>query len=114
MTANGPDTPVVGRTLCRPPKLQPTFGCRAWSGTSTCDHVHPHGPIPRGSVMCCMACHKSGVDHLKVLQITAADMPRPEPKPAPEEPKPREDGKRDLKQFRRKWKPSDDAGVRVS
>lgn len=53
--------------------LIPTFGIRAWSAQSTCADVHPHGPMPSGTNLCCMACHKSGREKHRSLRRTATD-----------------------------------------
>lgn len=71
--------------------LVPMFGpsCKPLT-LLTCEDVHPHGPIPEGSRLCCMApdCHKSGMDHRKALQRDPRTDPKPEkravPKPRPE------------------------------
>jgi hypothetical protein len=47
-----------------PPQLVPIFGPKAFTPATTCRDIHPHGPIPPGSVLCCAACHASGVEHL--------------------------------------------------
>jgi hypothetical protein len=45
-----------------PPNLVPIYGCKPFVPGTTCDDVHPAGPIPRGSACCCAVCHRSGVD----------------------------------------------------
>lgn len=45
-----------------PPELVPIFGAKAFGADTVCGDIH-RGPIPSGSVCCCMVCHKSGVEH---------------------------------------------------
>lgn len=76
-----------GRAKAKPParpnfSLVPMFGSSCKPLTQlTCDDVHPHGPIPVGSTLCCMApdCHRSGMDHAKALQRDPRTDPRREP-----------------------------------
>ncbi len=60
----------------RPPRLEPLFPIRSWTPQSPCPH---YGRMRRGSIFCCMVCHRSGVDGHPALQRTPADMPRNEP-----------------------------------
>lgn len=54
-------------------RLEPIFGPKAWSASSTCDDVHPRGPIPSGSRCCCMVCHQTGVESHPDLKETLED-----------------------------------------
>jgi hypothetical protein len=65
-----------------PPKLIPFFPATGFSPGSLCPH---HGPLPAGSLLCGMVCHKSGVDDHPALARDPRTDPRPErkPKPAP-------------------------------
>lgn len=54
-------------------RLEPTFGQSAWTRCSTCGNVHPRGPIPSGSKLCCMACHRTGVERHPALKESARD-----------------------------------------
>jgi len=78
----------------RPPTATPLFPVVPFDPLAPCPH---HGPIRRGSHLCCMVCHQSGKDHLAVLQRTAATDPKPERKPAP----PDRPGKRETRRQRR-------------
>jgi hypothetical protein len=49
----------------RPPRLEPLFPVGHYTPSSRCPH---HGPIPRGSDLCCMICHQSGQDGHPALQ----------------------------------------------
>ena len=46
--------------------LEPIFGNQPFTPQTTCKDIHPGGRIPKGSACCCMACHKSGKDHLRL------------------------------------------------
>ena len=48
------------------PKLELIFGPKPFTPLTTCDDIHPRGPIPKGSACCCASCSKSGKDHLKL------------------------------------------------
>jgi hypothetical protein len=65
------------RTIPRPPKVEPIFGCKAWSPQTACDDIH-HGPIQHGSSCCCMVCSRSGMDHHPALRRDPRTDPRPE------------------------------------
>lgn len=66
------------------PPLVPMFGSQpGWSPDHACRDVHA-AAIPKGSNLCCMVCHESGQDHLKVMRRNPKTDPKPEPK-APEE-----------------------------
>jgi len=68
------DTPRKPRL----PTLVPLFPASAYDPMSPCPH---HGPIPDGSVLCCMVCHRSGMDDHPALQRDRATDPKPDPKP---------------------------------
>jgi hypothetical protein len=72
-------------TADRPPRLVPLFPIGAYTPQSGCGHKRP---IATGSVLCCMVCHCSGLDHHPALQRDPASEPPPESKstPAPKEP----------------------------
>lgn len=40
----------------------------------TCEDIHPGGPIPAGSIMCCESCGQSGMDGHPSLQLRPADV----------------------------------------
>lgn len=63
--------------------LVPLFPIGPFTPTSKCPHC---GPIPEGSILCCMVCSASGMDGHPDLRRDPATDPRPEPKrgPAPE------------------------------
>jgi hypothetical protein len=64
-----------------PPPLIPLFPIASYTPQSACAH---HQPIQNGSLLCCMVCHRSGVDdHPSLLRSPLTD-PAPEPKAAPE------------------------------
>ena len=71
----------------RPPQLVPLFPITVYDAQSTCPH---HGPIRRGSLLCCMVCHRSGMDHHAAFQRDRATDPKPDKKPAPARPGQRE------------------------
>ena len=62
------------------PRLIPLFPIGAFTPQSTCRH---HQPIEDGSLLCCMVCHRSGVDEHPGLSRSPLTDPAPEPKPAP-------------------------------
>lgn len=66
-----------------PPDLLVSFGagCKA---KPTCEDVHPRGPIPRGSNLCCFDCHQSGVDDHPFLRIGPDEVPPFEPDEPPD------------------------------
>lgn len=66
------------------PPLVPLFPVADFTPHAACPH---HGPLPRGTVLCCMVCHKSGVDFRPALKRDTASEPKPEPKPEPVKPK---------------------------
>jgi hypothetical protein len=58
------------RDVQRPPRLVPLFPVGDYTPHSICGH---HGPIERGSLFCCMICHRSGHDDHPALQgLTSA------------------------------------------
>lgn len=51
-----------------PPDLTPLFGPQlGWSPDRPCHEIH--GPIPSGSKLICMRCHKCGVEHLTYTHV---------------------------------------------
>lgn len=70
----------------RPPRLVPLFPIGAFTPLSECER---HRWITRGSVFCCMICHRTGVDDHPALQRNWLTDPKPEPPPpAPPKPEP--------------------------
>jgi len=65
----------------RLPALILLFPVVSFTPNAACAH---HGPIARGSVLCCASCHKSGLDHLAVMQPDPRTDPKPDPKPKAE------------------------------
>jgi hypothetical protein len=63
----------------RPPRLVPLFPIGALTPQSACPH---RGPIPVGSVICCMVCYQSGVDDHPALKRDPRTDPRPDSRPA--------------------------------
>jgi hypothetical protein len=62
------------------PPLIPSFGSQpGFTAATTCDDIHPGGKIRKGSLLCCMACHRSGVDGHPALRRSKASDPAPEP-----------------------------------
>lgn len=59
------------------PELVPHFPADSFTPSSSCPH---RGPYPVGSVLCCMKCHKSGMDGADVMRIDPREEPKPEPK----------------------------------
>jgi hypothetical protein len=60
------------RDVQRPPRLVPLFPVGIYTPQSVCAH---HGPIQRGSLFCCMICHKSGHDdHPAVQDISSPSL----------------------------------------
>jgi hypothetical protein len=57
------------RDVHRPPRLVPLFPAGGYTPHSMCGH---HGPIQRGSLFCCMICHRSGHDDHPALQDLAS------------------------------------------
>jgi hypothetical protein len=73
LAGTGP-VPVVGlppdreRGPATEPRLEPLFPVLHFVPESPCPH---YGTIRRGSSLVCMVCHKSGLDHLGILQRPA-------------------------------------------
>lgn len=61
-------------------RLIPLFPIGAFTPQSLCSH---HDTIKRGSHLCCMVCHASGMDDHPGLQRDPKTEPSPEPGPAP-------------------------------
>ncbi len=66
------------------PPLVPLFPIVALTPDAPCPH---HGPLPRGTVLVCMICHRSGLDNRPALRRDPATDPKPEPKPEASKPK---------------------------
>jgi hypothetical protein len=81
-------------------RLIPLFPIGSFTPESTCPHHHPIG---RGSTLCCMVCHASGMDdHPGLRRDPQADpSPEPEPEPAVAESK-TSDGPRETRKQRRR------------
>ncbi len=77
--ASGAVRSLSGDARDRPPRLMPLFPVGSFTPQSVCPH---HGPIPRGSVFCCMVCSRSGFDDHPALKRDPRTDPRPESKPA--------------------------------
>jgi len=75
----------------RPPRLIPLFPVGQYTPQSSCGHPQP---FPSGSVLCCMVCHRSGMDEHPALQRDSNTEPAPEQKPEPR-------GKRETRRQRR-------------
>jgi hypothetical protein len=81
----------------RPPRLEPLFPILSFTPSSACPH---YGRMRRGTIFCCMVCHRSGRENHPALQRDPASDPTPEPKPPPEpKPKPKEETRKQ-KRFR--------------
>jgi hypothetical protein len=78
--AQAQDKPSDSSTALRPPRLIPFFPIGSYTPLSACGH---HRPIEPDSVLCCMVCHRSGVDDHPALVRDPLTEPAPEPKPAP-------------------------------
>jgi hypothetical protein len=61
-------------------RLIPLFPIGAFTPQTPCPH---HGSIGRGSRLCCMVCHASGMDDHPGLRRDPEADPAPEPAPAP-------------------------------
>jgi RNA polymerase sigma factor (sigma-70 family) len=70
----------LDRATARPPGLVPLFPVSAFTPQSTCPHRVPIAP---GSALCCMVCHRSGIDEHVALQRDPRTDPAPERKPTP-------------------------------
>ncbi|MHB1556506.1 MAG: hypothetical protein ACYC61_03380 [Isosphaeraceae bacterium] len=64
-----------GREVERGIRLMPMFPIGEFTPQSTCPHG---GPLRRGSTLCCMVCHASGMDGHPSLRHDPATDPRPE------------------------------------
>jgi hypothetical protein len=84
--AQAQDKPGDSSTALRPPRLIPFFPIGPYTPLSSCGH---HRPIEQGSFLCCMVCHRSGVDDHPALERDPRTEPAPEPKPAPAPMKPK-------------------------
>jgi len=61
------------------PKVELTFGCRPFTPLTTCQDIHPGGPIPKGHHVCCAANHCTGVEGHPSLKRDRRTDPKPEP-----------------------------------
>jgi hypothetical protein len=61
-------------------RLIPLFPIAAFTPRSECPH---HDTLERGSKLCCMVCHGSGMDDHPGLRRDTQTDPSPEPQPAP-------------------------------
>jgi len=64
--------------ILRPPRLIPLFPVGPYTPQSACAHRQP---IQSGSVLCCMVCHRSGMDEHPALQRDSVTERAPEPVP---------------------------------
>jgi hypothetical protein len=78
--AQAQEKSCANSTAIRPPRLVPLFPIGSYTPLSACGH---NRPIVPGSVLCCMVCHRSGVDDHPALERDPLTEPAPEPKPAP-------------------------------
>jgi len=78
--AQAQEKTCTSSTAVRPPRLVPFFPIGSYTPLSACGHSRP---IELGSVLCCMVCHRSGVDDHPALVRDPLTDPAPEPKPAP-------------------------------
>jgi hypothetical protein len=78
--AQAQEKTCASSTAIRPPRLVPFFPIGSYTPHSACGHNRPIAP---GSVLCCMVCHRSGVDDHPALERNPLTEPAPEPKPAP-------------------------------
>ena len=65
------------------PRLIPLFPIGSYTPQSACPHLEP---IERGSALCCMVCHGSGMDAHPALRRDPRMDPAPEPKAEPTAP----------------------------
>jgi len=61
------------------PRLEPLFGCRPFEPGSPCPH---YVPIPRGRLIVCAVCHRSGWDHHPLMQRSSGTDPHRDQRPA--------------------------------
>lgn len=61
-------------------ELVPLFPVTSFTPQSECPH---RGPLPEGSLLCCMVCSASGIDGHPAMKRDSATDPRPEPKSRP-------------------------------
>jgi hypothetical protein len=92
-------------------RLIPLFPIGSFTPGSTCPH---RDPIGRGSTLCCMVCHASGMDDHPGLrrdpETDPSSEPEPEPAPAVAESK-TSDGPREARKQRRRKKFAEAAAV---
>lgn len=51
----------------RPIRVTMCYGPKPFTPSTSCDDIHPYGPIPRGSSCCCASCHQFGQDGAEFL-----------------------------------------------
>lgn len=78
MESSAPGDTADDKRVVRPPRLVPLFPIVPYTPQATCAH---NRKIPRGSVLCCMVCHQSGIDDHPGLKRNPLTDPKPEPKP---------------------------------
>jgi hypothetical protein len=78
--SNEPSVSGVTAAKIRPPRLEPLFPILTFVPASACPH---YGRMRRGSIFCCMVCHRSGMDGHPALERHVASEPKPEKKPPP-------------------------------
>jgi hypothetical protein len=85
--ARSNESSVSGATasILRPPRLEPLFPILTFVPQSACPHF---GRMRRGTIFCCMVCHRCGMESHPALQRDYATDPKPEPKAPPPPPKP--------------------------
>jgi hypothetical protein len=66
---------TLGSGVVRPPRLVPLFPVGSYTPQSPCAHKRP---IRRGSALCCMVCHRSGLDGHPALRRDPRTDPIPE------------------------------------
>ena len=74
--AGAQEKSAPGQNIPRPPRLIPLFPVGPYTPQSSCGHGQP---IRSGSVLCCMVCHRSGIDEHPSLQRDSSTDPAPEP-----------------------------------
>jgi hypothetical protein len=77
--ARAQEEAMIASRTDRAPRLIPLFPVGPYTPQSICAHKQP---IERGSALCCMVCHRSGMDSHPALRRDPRTDPPPEPKPA--------------------------------
>jgi hypothetical protein len=73
------DSCVQNRPLVPDPRLVPFFPCGPYTPTTRCRHDIE--PIRLGSCLCCLVCHRSGLDGHPALRRDPRSDPKPDRKP---------------------------------